>query len=557
LIPSLSEGNGPGLFVSSATVPNPLSKLRSPVWCWLACAAAIGAFLWIVAQFYLPGKGFTFFATFGDRMQARYLPELKAINYYSQENGWGYDAQYYAQLAMRPRLSNPALAQALDSLPYRARRILLSWTAWLLGGGDPVRALQVFSLQNVVAWLLLAALLWRWFPPTNCENFFRWGGVLFSAGLIWSVRGALLDGPSLLLIAVGVALAEAGRPWWSAVVLGVSGLAKETNLLAGAALAPAPQEVRRDWRGLAGRAGLLVLPLALWLVCLWVWLGTVGDSGARNFGLPLMAYLAKWRETLQLLRVDGLESFERFNVPVLVALLVQTLFFLLRPRWRETWWRIGAAYAVLMIFLGAAVWEGYPSAAVRVLLPMQLAFNIAVPRGGRGWLVLLLLGNLTLFSTPDLLKPPGRESYRVEGPRALRMVEGTGRLVEVAFDAAWYPGERSFWEYWRWAKDSASFTIRNPHPFAMAGDVRFGLRSVDPRHVRVFNGGQLVWEGNVALRRQDIDVSTVLPPGDQTWRIETSEPAILPGNGDQRRLTFSLRDLEIVLQQSLPPAAGK
>jgi hypothetical protein len=383
--------------------------------------------VWIVAQFYLPGKGFTFFATFGDKMQERYLPELKAINYYSQENGWGYDAQYYAQLAMRPRLSDPALAQALDSLPYRARRILLSWTAWLLGGGDPVRALQVFSLQNVVAWLLLAALLWRWFPPTNCENFFRWGGVLFSAGLIWSVRGALLDGPSLLLIAVGVALAEAGRPWWSAVVLGVSGLAKETNLLAGAALAPAPQEVRRDWRGLAGRAGLLVLPLALWLVCLWVWLGTVGDSGARNFGLPLMAYLAKWRETLQLLRVDGLESFERFNVPVLVALLVQTLFFLLRPRWRETWWRIGAAYAVLMIFLGAAVWEGYPSAAVRVLLPMQLAFNIAVPRGGRGWLVLLLLGNLTLFSTPDLLKPPGRESYRVEGPRALRMVEGTGR----------------------------------------------------------------------------------------------------------------------------------
>jgi len=543
--------------VSSAIVSNPFSKLRSPVWCWLASAAVIGAFLWIVAQFYLPGKGFTFFATFGDKMEERYLPELRAVNHYSQENGWGYDAQYYAQLAMRPRLSDPALAQALDSLPYRARRILLSWTAWLVGGGDPVRALYVFSVQNVVAWLLLAALLWRWFPPTNCGNLFRWGGVLFSAGLIWSVRGALLDGPSLLLIAVGVALAEAGRPWWSAVVLGVSGLAKETNLLAGAALAPAPQDARRDWQGFAGRAGLLVLPLALWLVCLWVWLGTVGDSGARNFGLPLMAYLAKWRETLQLLRVDGLESYERFNVPVLIALLVQMLFFLLRPRWRETWWRVGAAYAVLMIFLGAAVWEGYPSAAVRVLLPMQLAFNIAVPRGDRWWLVLLLLGNLTLFSTPDLLKPPGRESYRVEGQRELRMETGTGRTVEVAFDAGWYPGERSFWEYWRWAHGPASFTIRNPHPFALVGDVRFGLRSIDPRQVRVFNGGQLVWEGRVALHRQDVHANTVLPPGDQTWRIETSEPAILPGNGDQRRLTFSLRDLEIVLQQSLPPAAGK
>jgi hypothetical protein len=537
-------------------VPIPFSKLRSPFWCSLACAAVIGAFLWAVAQFYLPGKGFTFFVTFGDKMQERYLPELRAINYYSLENGYGYDAQYYAQLAMRPRLSDPALAQALDSLPYRARRILLSWTAWLAGGGDPVRALHVFSFQNVVAWLLLAALLWRWFPPTDWGNFSRWGGVLCSAGLIWSVRGALLDGPSLLLIAAGVALAEAGRPWASALVLGVSGLAKETNLLAGAALAPWPKEARRGWRGLVGRAGLLVLPLAAWLVCLWFWLGTLGDAGDRNFGLPLIAYLAKWRETLQLLRVDGWESYERFNVPVLVALLVQTLFFLLRPRWRETWWRVGAAYAVLMVFLGAAVWEGYPSAAVRVLLPMQLAFNIAVPRGRRWWLV-LLLGNLTLLSSSDLLKPPGQESYRVEGPRALRMVTGSGRLVEVAFDAAWYPGERSFWEYWRWARGSASFTIRNPHPFALVGDVRFSLRSVNPRPVRVFNGGQLVWEGSVLSRRQDIHARTVLPPGDQTWRIETFEPAILPGNGDARPLTFSLRDLEVVLQKRLPPAADE
>ena len=49
----------------------------------------------------------------------------------------------------------------------------------------------------------------------------------------------------------------------------------------------------------------------------------------------------------------------------------------------------------------------------------------------------------------------------------------------------------------------------------------------------------------------------MLPSGDQTWRIETSEPAILPGNGDPRPLTFSLRDLTIVLQQRLPPAEGK
>jgi len=48
----------------------------------------------------------------------------------------------------------------------------------------------------------------------------------------------------------------------------------------------------------------------------------------------------------------------------------------------------------------------------------------------------------------------------------------------------------------------------------------------------------------------------MLAPGDQTWRIETSEPAVLPGNGDPRPLTFSLRDLTIVLAAT-PAASGR
>ena len=62
-----------------------------------------------------------------------------------------------------------------------------------------------------------------------------------------------------------------------------------------------------------------------------------------------------------------------------------------------------------MIFLGAAVWEGYPGAASRVLLPMTLAFNILVPRGWKWWGV-LLLGNLSVFATYDTLRAPARES---------------------------------------------------------------------------------------------------------------------------------------------------
>jgi hypothetical protein len=57
----------------------------------------------------------------------------------------------------------------------------------------------------------LAALLLRWFPPNNWGDFLRWGAVMFSHGMCMSVRHSLVDGPSLLLVAVAMAALEQGR----------------------------------------------------------------------------------------------------------------------------------------------------------------------------------------------------------------------------------------------------------------------------------------------------------------------------------------------------------
>ena len=87
----------------------------------------------------------------------------------------GYDGQFYAQLAVEPLLRDRRIDEALDTPPYRARRILFSWTAYLLGLGRPAWILKVYAVQNIVAWLLLAWLLLRWFPPharraTSCRG---------------------------------------------------------------------------------------------------------------------------------------------------------------------------------------------------------------------------------------------------------------------------------------------------------------------------------------------------------------------------------------------------
>lgn len=518
---------------------------------WLALAVAVGAFALICAQFYLPGKGFTYLVMFGEKQHDSYLPELRALDHYEADDSPGYDAQYYAQIAMHPQLSDPALRDAVDSLSYRARRILFCWTAYALALGNPERALNIYAIQNIVCWFVLAALLLRWFPPTDWSNVFRWFGVMFSFGLCFSVRASLVDGPSLLMIAAAVALAEKGRSWWSAGLLGIAGLGKETNILAGIALAE-PRAGISIWRAL-GRwiafALIVVLPLAAWLACLHFWIKDGVSAGARNFALPLTAYFRKWQDTVAMLRSEGMGSIAQWSVLMLITLTVQALFFIARPRWREAWWRVGATYTGLMIFLGDAVWEGYPGAASRVLLPMGLAFNILVPRG-KAWWVVLLLGNLTLAFTADTLKPPARVSYEVDGPRQLRVEPSNGQSVSAHFDdKEWFLPERSRLDYWRWSRGSASVTLHNPHPYALRVDVHFGLKSADDRSITVRAGNETLWQvlSDHTLRERTIENYT-LPPGDTVWRFVTDREPQYPATGDPRKVAFSLRNLAISIK---------
>ncbi len=513
----------------------------------LAYAGTVAVFLWICSQFYLPGQGFTYLIEFGDQQHARYLPELKALNHFELHDSDGYDAQAYAQIAMRPRLGDPELRSAVDNLPYRARRILFCWTAYALAGGNAARALQIYAVQNILAWLLLAVLLCRWFPPDRWGHWLRWAAVLFSFGLCISVRGSLVDGPSLLLIAAGMALLESGRPWAAAALFGVTGLGKETNILAAASLAPSSR-TGAEYRRAFGRVALALLPLIIWLLVLAHGLGGGGAVGARNFALPFGGYAGKWAE------IARIATFKpwwmvRGSLLIQVALTAQWLFFALRPRWSDPWWRVGAAYAALMVVLGAAVWEDYPGAASRVLLPMTLAFNLLVPRGRKWWAV-LILGNLSVLVTPDALPLPGRESFTASGPRALRIIPDSGRIVEAIFDARWFPPEKSWLEYWRWSRGAGSVTFRNPHPFPILAEISFGLRADDRRVVSVRSGNREYWRGVLTPNeRRPVSIPEVLlPPGDTVWQFETDRPAVSPSETDKRELGFSLRNLKLDLK---------
>ena len=65
------------------------------------------------------------------------LPSVRDVPRRVYVDSMGYDGQFYAQLAVDPLLQSPGIENALDAPAYRARRILLSWTAYVFGFRTP------------------------------------------------------------------------------------------------------------------------------------------------------------------------------------------------------------------------------------------------------------------------------------------------------------------------------------------------------------------------------------------------------------------------------------
>jgi hypothetical protein len=127
---------------------------------------------------------------------------------------------------------------------------------------------------------------------------------------------------------------------------------------------------------------------------------------------PLQWFFWRWQDVLSDVFAEGWQSGSRFSLLILVSLAVQALFIVVRPRWKDPWWRLGCAYVILMLFFGRPVWESDPS-ALRVLLPMTLAFNVLLTRVDRPYLFwpLVVAGNLSVLFGLHLMRVPGTTAW--------------------------------------------------------------------------------------------------------------------------------------------------
>ena len=513
----------------------PATRGRWPV--RAAGLAAVLLFLWLVARFWHPVYGFTRFLQLDSSNDNTKIEAFRTMPVFVDRESGGDDGLYYAQIAYHPLLTGAELARAVDSIPYRARRILAPLLSWMIALGNPAWIVHVYSLLNVAAWLLLGAWLWSLLRVGELRGWIAWAGLLFSAGALSSVRLALPDLVALAILAGAMLALERGRRGAALGALAAAGLARETSLLA------LPGFWERPWLSKRNAAGAVfaAAPLAAWIAYIR-WRVGPGGAGTRNFTWPLEAWIGKWTATFAALRT-GADLLVWATLLATVGLTVQAAFFLARPRWQDRWWRIGATFAVLFLFLGPAVWEGLPGASTRVLLPLNLAFNVLVLRA-RAPLWWLVAGNLTVGAGLLALEDVPRDPAEIAATRA-RGIASVARLGD-----GWYGMERGSGTTWAWSRVRSSVTLKAWPKRAAAARLEFRVRSLAPRVLIARQDGREIWRASVGADftpRQSVPLR--LEGGRGKIEFETDSPGVPEGPGAGGRLLgFALYDPRLVVE---------
>jgi hypothetical protein len=319
---------------------------------------------------------------FGVAFESTRLPEITPALAAARPGG-GYDGQFYAQMAVRPDPSDPALAKALDTPAYRLRRFLMPAAAALLGLADVRRTLDAFVLLHVAAWLAFAWVLHREWAGAGIDGWVRWVACVGGLGTLDSLRLGLPDLPCLLLVMVAVRALQAGRTGLGAVAAIAAPFAKETAVLGLVALFRNPLD-RRAW----GITAPALAACAVWSgLLLLLWPGSTGGvSGNLTWpGSAWATQLTGWISGL----FDGEVTWRELSgIAVACGLAFQASWLLLRADTASPWARLGVLHAVLFWFVGPLVWEG-PWAAARAGLPVTVAFCLTYPKGRAAWAVIV------------------------------------------------------------------------------------------------------------------------------------------------------------------------
>ncbi len=219
----------------------------------------------------------------------------------------GYDGQFFLSMALDPFLQNDGTIAALDSPPYRYRRIFYALLGHLLGLGNR----QVIPYMLVlINYLCIIALVWMasWGLKQTEEP--RWHGllVLCVPGVWMTLWLSTADLLSSTLLMGAICCYRYSRSNLTSLSISLACLTRETMVLGWLALVICSIQ-DRNWRLFWGLMGAIV-PVVVWNSYVSARLvGGVGPSLALNFSLPFVNIFHKFTVLVQ----TGLKSITVFE----------------------------------------------------------------------------------------------------------------------------------------------------------------------------------------------------------------------------------------------------
>ncbi len=220
-----------------------------------------------------------------------------------------------------------------------------------------------------------------------------------------------------------------------------------------------------------------------------------------------------------------------------LGLTVQAAYFAVTARRHallDPWWRIGAIYGALMLVLGPAVWDGYPGAATRVLLPLGLAFNVFACRRGAA-LVWLLAGNLTVPA--GLLCMKDVPSH----PREIAASHASGLSYIARIDSGWYGVEHPTWHTRAWCSGAGKLEVETWPRVTRTLELEFSTRSLAPRTVVIRENNTVRWKGTVGTSFQPVTLPFEISDGHAVLEFSTDSPGVPEGSGNPHERFLAVR----------------
>lgn len=343
-----------------------------------------------VLKSYSSESGFSRLVFFGSRFNAVAVPQVKTCPLATLSE-WGYDGQFYSQVATDPLLRNrQALQKALDIPAYRSTRILLPWLAYLGGLGQPCLIVQAYALGNLAFWLaLLGGMVW-FLKPRTIRDFLCIFAAVMTSGALFSLHRALVDLPAATLAFYAASLSGTTAVAAAALMM----LTKETYLLA---LPAVCWPTRRQAVNISVRLVLVLIPIAAWYLYAHLRLGfTKLDVPNTSWpGVGLAHYLVRaWHHWYPKRMLHP-----RLTAELLapLSLIVQACYLGLRRDVSSPYWRMGIGFVFSYLLLSPDVFVDQLS-FTRDVIPLALAFNILM-RKEKGWrfAAWFVAGNIGLY----------------------------------------------------------------------------------------------------------------------------------------------------------------